>query len=157
MRYTLMLKNTDALQRLNDVLIPEFLYSYVILDPKNADGCTLNGCSTRILSLAAISPLLLLAREIHKSRIKPPNVPTLDHPNMLRESGSLARGVPLLTIDDQDEDDARMRMIAKTMIMMPMKTVMMTLMRKRRMNAHQNRRGASAGGADRYFINYGVL
>lgn len=56
------------MQNLHDFLITDHLTHNVIPDP-NSGGFMLNGRSTRILGLAAISPILLLAKDVHRAKI----------------------------------------------------------------------------------------
>ena len=42
---------------------------HVMPDPVKPDTMVLNGKSTRILNLAAVSPLLLLAEDVHKAKV----------------------------------------------------------------------------------------
>jgi hypothetical protein len=69
-RYNLKLENDKPWQQLHDYLIKEHLTSQLTPDPNNPDSMVLNGRSTRILNLAAVSPLLLLARGIHKAKVE---------------------------------------------------------------------------------------
>jgi hypothetical protein len=69
-RYNIKLANDERWQNLHDLLIKEHIHSQLTPDQSNLDSMVLNGRSTRILNLGAVSPLLLLATGIHKAKVE---------------------------------------------------------------------------------------
>jgi hypothetical protein len=68
-RCNLRLSNESHWQNLHDYLIRDHIHSQLTPDPSNSDSMVLNGHSTQILNLGVVSPLLLLAEDVHKAKV----------------------------------------------------------------------------------------
>lgn len=92
-RYTLKLKYQQNEQNLHDLLIAPWLTSRVVPSPTDPNSLVLNGRSARTLALAATSPLLLLAENIHITKMKV-------------EDNSVSAGEKTVVINEDDDPDA---------------------------------------------------
>ncbi|KAJ4368730.1 hypothetical protein N0V86_009639 [Didymella sp. IMI 355093] len=94
-RYTMRLKMTMGMQHLHDYAIKPFLSNSLMPDPNNINTMILNGKSTRILGLGAISPLLFLAKGVHSAKVR------VEKPSL--EDGDVEY---LASTDDESESDS---------------------------------------------------
>lgn len=92
-RFNLKLKNQPQFQALHDHLIRQHLSNSVAPDPNNPGALVLNGKSTRILNLAAISPLFLLATDVHKAKV-------------LATKTTVAHGSHETIVESDDDEDS---------------------------------------------------
>lgn len=98
-RCNLNLKNKPHFQTLHDYMIKDHLSSHVMPDPSKPGTMVLNGKSTRILNLAAISPLFLLAVDVHTAKVE------ATHDTVAHGSSTALGGDSAEESSDDDQDD----------------------------------------------------
>ena len=75
-RFVMKTKNKDAFQKIHDALAPDYLTSQVIPQGGKPKGSVIiNGRSTRMLTLGAVSPLLFLADDIKAVKVPLKKIP----------------------------------------------------------------------------------
>ena len=105
-RFNMKLKNKPGYQTLHDYLIKKHLSNNVMPDPNNPSTMILNGKSSRILNFAAISPLLLLAKDVHKAKVKATK-PTVAHGSHMTLEDSDSESDTDDDVGDSDEEPGR--------------------------------------------------